>query len=219
MRSASVRGAARGAPHRGRRLIGRRCVLEWGGADAAVPAAIRAASSGGLHARTRARSTGAPAGLDGDHGRWAAGLSVTQTQQRQPQPVPDQPQPQTTGAPSRRAMRPPPTLPRGSHQWSTYAQMLARVPRPPKPLPHVFGTRTHSSQPGLMRERTRPRRPPRIHRRHDPPFANSDRTPPTGPPEPDSGQLPWRYDIMAVSGRVHLPARPRKPRTCSHVHL
>jgi len=39
----------------------------------------------------------------------------------------------------------------------------------------------------------------------------------TGPAEPDSGQLPRNFHIMAVHGRFHLPPRPRKRRTCPHV--
>jgi len=98
--------------------------------------------------------------------------------------------------------------------WSTYAQALATVTRPPQPPPRVVDAPPHSSQPGLLRKRTRPRRPPRILRRHDPSFENSKRTSPTGPPEPDSSQLPWSCDVMAVRDRFHLPPRPRKQRTC-----
>jgi len=69
----------------------------------------------------------------------------------------------------------------------------------------------------VLRKRTRPRRPQRIQRQHDPLFENSQTTSPTGPAEPDSGQLPRNCDIMAVRGRVHLHPRPRKRRTCPHV--
>ena len=69
----------------------------------------------------------------------------------------------------------------------------------------------------VLRERTRRPRPPRIQCRHDPPFENSKWTSPTGPPEPDSGQLPRNCDIMAVRGHVPLPPRPRKRRACPHV--
>jgi len=68
----------------------------------------------------------------------------------------------------------------------------------------------------VLREGTRPRRPQRIQRRHDPLFEKSKPTSPTGPAEPDSGQIPRNCDIVAVRGRVHLPPRPRKRRTCPH---
>jgi len=68
-----------------------------------------------------------------------------------------------------------------------------------------------------FRERTRPRKPPRIQRRHNPLFENSERTSPRGTTEPDSGQLQRKCDSMVVRGCVHLPPRPRKRRTCSHV--
>jgi len=60
----------------------------------------------------------------------------------------------------------------------------------------------------VLRERTRPPRPQRIQCQHDPPFEISKWTSPTGPPEPDSGQLPRNCDIMAVRGQVPVNAAP-----------
>ena len=95
--------------------------------------------------------------------------------------------------------RPPPT--------SALAVGAAATPRPA-----VAAAPTRRAR--VLREQTRPRRPPRIQRRHDPLFENSKRTSPTRPPEPDSGQLPRSCDVMAVRGRFHLPPRPRKHRIC-----
>jgi len=81
----------------------------------------------------------------------------------------------------------------------------------------VAATPTRRAQ--ALRERTRPRRPQRNQRQHDPLFDNSKATSPVRPAEPDSGQMPRNRDIMAVRGRIHLHPRPRKRRTCPHVPL
>jgi len=129
------------------------------------------------------------------------------------------------GAPRRRRLRRRHGRGRGRHSLPcagarrahgrpllTAASAAGAVVTPPAAVAAALTRRAR-----VLRERTRPRRPQRIQRQHDPLFENSKATSPTGPAEPDSGQLPRNCDIMAVRCRVHLHPRPRKRQTCPHV--
>jgi len=99
-------------------------------------------------------------------------------------------------------MQLPPSPPRGSHSSSAYTQTLSHQSSPEKSLPHdvaaeptarrVSGTHT-TTETATYLVTTRP------------PLWKVEMTRATGPPEPDSGQLPRSYDIMTVPGPVHLP--------------
>ena len=121
-------------------------------------------------------------------------------QQQHPHRVRSQPQPHTSDTPSSHAMRPPPALHCSFHMSSRYAQTLAPVP--PQPPFHAVQALTLSSQLAWLRESTLSWRPTRSQRRHVISLEISKRIPPTGPPEPDSGQLQRHCDIMDARGPV-----------------